>query len=330
AEYIPSGMRWEQLLAYQEKGLLAPGVVLRHLDAQTLISQYNCVSCHKIDSTLVGPPFRAVAQKYREKKTAFEQLAKSILEGSDGKWGSEIAMPPNPMLSQTETHQIIDYILSLAAPEKESRTLPIRGSFKTEAYPLQGNGGRLGSFFPLTFEPGAYVFYASYTDEGSPQATDLQLRGEDVVLLRYPLLAPETADTLSAEGISFTPSTNDPGFIFTGKGGFIGFRGLDLTGINTIRIGAITRFWHWSHFIGATLELRLGSPTGRLIGKPYERVPPAVEAGDGPFFGDAGGKPIPVDVSAVNGVHDVYIVVSNPKAEERDALLIMTGISFEQ
>jgi cytochrome c len=156
------------------------------------------------------------------------------------------------------------------------------------------------------------------------------LTGTDYVILRYPLLLPETADIYSEKGISFTPSTDDPGFIFTGKGGLIGFKNIDLTGIKNVNIGAVTRFWHWSHFLGATIELRLGSPTGQLIGEPYKRVPPAVAQGEGPFFGDAGGAPIPVDVSKINGIHDIYIVVHNAEAKENDALLIMTGIEFNQ
>uniref|UniRef100_UPI003594680E hypothetical protein n=1 Tax=Pricia sp. TaxID=2268138 RepID=UPI003594680E len=97
-----------------------------------------------------------------------------------------------------------------------------------------------------------------------------------------------------------------------------------------IKIGAITRFWHWSHFIGATVEIRLGSPTGKLIGKPYKLIPPDTEEGDGPFFDDDWEEPISMDVSEVNGIHDLYIVVHNSEAKDSDALIIMTGIGFEQ
>ncbi len=329
AEYIPSGMTPEQLSALKEEGGLAPGTALRHLQAKSLISQNHCVSCHQVDAPLVGPSFMDVAQKYKGEKHVFENLTKSIVEGSSGKWGNT-PMPPHPMLAPTETRQIIAYILDLADSEEGNRTLSQKGVFQTVAHQVQGDAGRLGKFFSPAFELGTYVFHASYTDQGSDQVAGLPLTGDDMVLLRYPLLAPETADIFSEQGISFTPSTNDPGFIFTGQGGYIGFKNIDLTGINRIVIGAITRFWHWSHFIGATIELRLDSPTGRLIGEPFQRTPPDSSEGEGPFFGDAGGKPIPVDVSAVNGMHDVYIVIHNSEAEKNDALIIMTGIAFEQ
>jgi cytochrome c len=332
AEYIPSGMTFEQLTVLRNEGEIGPGMLLRHLKAKALITRNNCVTCHKVDAPLVGPSFMDVAQKYKEEEDVFENLTKSIVEGSSGKW-SHTAMPPHPMLTQAETKQIITYILDLAASEDGKQSLSVEGDFQTvahEAHEAQEGGGRLSSFFSPSFELGSYVLHASYTDKGSGEVPGLKLTGDDVVLLRYPLLAPETADVFSENGISFTPSTNDPGFIFTGQGGYVGFRNIDLTGINRINIGAITRFWHWTHFVGATVELRLGSPTGRLIGESYKRIPPASSEGDGPFFGDAGGKPIPVDVSEVNGIHDVYIVIYNSDAGKNDALIIMTGIEFEQ
>jgi cytochrome c len=174
---------------------------------------------------------------------------------------------------------------------------------------------------------GAYVFLASYSDKGSKGKDGLNLSGEDYFLLRYPVLAPEDADFFSETGISFTPSTNDPGFIFTGNGGHIGFKDIDLTGINQVKIGAPNRFWHWSHFVGATIEIRSGSPEGPIIGEAFT-VPPAPKGEKGPFFGEAMGAPAIFDVSKSEGIHDFYIVVKNRGAKESDALILMTGIEF--
>ncbi len=329
AEYIPAGMSREQLNLLTANRQLKTGTALRFLNAQALIEQYNCMTCHKLDDPLLGPAYVDVATKYKGDKLVFEKLHKSITEGSSGKWGEAI-MPPHPMLSTAETAQIIDYIMSLASPDKGIRQLDIAGTFSTKGFPLRGDVSRLGKFYKFSYEPGAYVFRASYTDKGVEGVAGLNLAGEDIVLLRYPLLSPESADFFSESGISFTPSTDDPGFIFTGQGGHIGFKKIDLSGIKTINIGAVTRFWHWSHFIGATVELRLGSPEGTLVGEPFTIVPPPTREGDGPFFGEAAGKPVPVDVSAVDGLHDVFIIVRNEAAKESDALLIMTGIEFLQ
>ncbi|HSF53656.1 MAG TPA: hypothetical protein VLA71_07900, partial [Algoriphagus sp.] len=99
------------------------------------------------------------------------------------------------------------------------------------------------------------------------------------------------------------------------------------TGINQIKIGAPNRFWHWSHFVGATIEIRSGSPDGQVIGEPFT-IPPAPKGEKGPFFGEAMGAPAIFDVSMADGIQDVYIVVKNPKAKESDALVMMTGIEF--
>ncbi|WP_026969498.1 PQQ-dependent sugar dehydrogenase [Algoriphagus terrigena] len=326
AQYIPSGMGYPQLEVLDKQGELNPDTPLKHLNAKALVQKNNCVSCHTEDTKLVGPAFRDVALKYRGSPNAFETLSKSISEGGSGKWG-DIAMPPQPTLTSLEISQIIDYILDLNSEEEASARLATSGKYQTKAYEKKGRGGRLDSYFQTPLEMGSYVFLAGYTDGGSSGKPGLELSGNDFFLLRYPVLAPEDADFFSETGISYTPSTNDPGFIFTGKGGYIGFSKIDLTGINQVKIGAPNRFWHWSHFVGATIEIRLGSPDGELVGEPFT-IPPAPKGEKGPFFGAAMGPPAFIDVSKAGGIHDLFIVVKNLQAKDSDALVMMTGIEF--
>lgn len=328
AEYIPSGINFGQLNRLKSEGNLRPETVLRHLQAKALISKNNCTACHQENTKLVGPSFLEVANKYKGSSDVFETLSKSIIEGGSGKWG-EIHMPPQPTLSAIDAKQVIDYILALASTEKGNQILRIYGEFVTKAIPTKIRDGRMSKFYPTVYEMGSYVFTTHYTDQGSGQINGLNLKNEDFALLRYPLMGPEKADVFSETGISYTPSTDDPGFIFTGKGGYIGFKNIDLTGINQISIGAITRFWHWSHFIGGEIELRLGSPEGTLVGEAMQ-VPPAPQGEKGPFFGAASGLPTVIDVSKVDGVHDLYILVKNPSAKDSDALVIVTGIEFRR
>lgn len=326
AQYIPSGMKYVQLELLEKEGNLNPGTKLRHLNAKALVQKSNCLSCHLEDRVLVGPSFQDIAKRYKEDSKAFETLSKSIAEGGSGKWGDS-PMPPQPMLNPAEISQIIDYILEINSQDDAEINLGTSGLFKTKAYNKKGRGGRLDSFFRTPLEMGSYVFLASYTDKGSKEKENLNLTGKDYHLLRYPVLAPEDADIFSQAGISFTPSTNDPGFIFTGNGGYIGFKEIDLTGINQVKIGAPNRFWHWSHFVGATIELRSGSPEGQIIGEAFT-VPPAPKGDKGPFFGEAMGAPAIFDISNADGVQDIYILVKNNQAKESDALLMMTGIEF--
>lgn len=327
AEYIPSGIQPGELRRMEEEGLIGKEASIRHVKALSLLQLHNCMTCHQMEDKLVGPSYQEVAHKYAGQKNANDILYSSIVEGVSGKWGESI-MPPHPMLSTAEASQIIDYILSLAQTNTANRDLPLKGEFILKAHERSGPVSRLGKFFAFDVEPGSYVFRASYEDKGIPENRALRLLGKETLLLRYPILAPETADFLSDKGISFTPSTDDPGFMITGNGAYLGFRDIDLTGVARVNIGAVTRFWYWSHYIGGTVEFRLGSPEGKLIGTPFKIVPPSSEEGEGPFFGEAAGKPVPVDVSKVEGIHDVYVVIRNEDARESDALMIMTGIEF--
>lgn len=326
AQYIPSGIGYAQLESLDTKGELTSDTQLKHINAKGLVQKNKCLSCHSLDRKLVGPSFKDVALRYKGVPNALETLAKSIALGGSGKWG-DTHMPPQPTLNQPEITQIIDYILASNSEETSKMVLKTKGQFQTKAFDKRDGGGRLDSYFRTPLEMGSYVFLASFTDEGARNKEGLELLGKDYLLLRFPVLAPEDADFFSEKGISYTPSTNDPGFIFTGTGGYIGFRAIDLSGINQLKIGAPNRFWHWSHFVGATIEVRLGSPDGKLLGEPV-RIPSAPKGEKGPFFGDKMGLPALINVSEAMGIHDLYILVKNPQAKESDALVMMTGIEF--
>jgi cytochrome c len=329
AEYLPSGLSPAQLTELLPTGSEAsPQMPLRHLQAQAIIAQGTCRTCHRMDEALVGPSFRAVAERYASNEAAKEILSRSLTEGSSGTWG-ESAMPPQTTLSEAEVTQVVDYILSLNSDAAQHR-LPLQSTFTTEGHPNEGGNTRLHRFFDPGFELGAYVLRARYTDKGRPDVEGLVLHGEDRLLLRPPFLGPETADVFSEDGISYTPSSDDPGFIVSGPEAYLGFDQIDLTGIREIHVGALTRFWHWSHFVGGTVELRLGAPDGRLVGEPHRQFrPDSITAADGPFFGDDLDPPVRVDVSGVRGVHDVYVVFRNPDAGSDDALLVITGLAFK-
>jgi len=57
-----------------------------------LLSQYACLACHQIETKVVGPSFREVAAKYKDRSELREFFAARIKAGSTGVWGS-IPMP---------------------------------------------------------------------------------------------------------------------------------------------------------------------------------------------------------------------------------------------
>src|SRR5882672_7671071 len=81
-------------------------------DAQQLLKEKACLSCHTVDKKLVGPGYKEVAEKYKSRKDAEAYLAKKIKEGSTGVWGP-IPMPPNGTVDDDDAKTLAKYILTL-------------------------------------------------------------------------------------------------------------------------------------------------------------------------------------------------------------------------
>jgi cytochrome c len=77
-----------------------------------LIGKNDCLTCHKVSETLIGPSYQEVANKYAGSDTAVEYLSKKIIEGGSGVWGT-VPMTPHPQLSKEDAEQMVKYILLL-------------------------------------------------------------------------------------------------------------------------------------------------------------------------------------------------------------------------
>lgn len=75
-----------------------------------LLEGMDCLSCHKVDSKLVGPSYEEVAAKYTE--ADIDMLATKIIDGGKGNWG-EIPMTPHAGMSPDNAKLMVKYILSL-------------------------------------------------------------------------------------------------------------------------------------------------------------------------------------------------------------------------
>ncbi|HZZ04145.1 c-type cytochrome [Paraburkholderia sp.] len=75
-------------------------------------SEQTCRACHSIDTTKVGPAFRAIAERYRGDSDAVAKLEKSMLEGSSGKWNTGAKMPPNA-ISAADAERFSYWILGI-------------------------------------------------------------------------------------------------------------------------------------------------------------------------------------------------------------------------
>ena len=79
-------------------------------EGKALVEGADCLSCHKVDSKLVGPSYQDVAAKYTD--ADIDHLATKIIDGGKGVWG-EVPMTPHAGLSKENAQKMVKYILSL-------------------------------------------------------------------------------------------------------------------------------------------------------------------------------------------------------------------------
>jgi cytochrome c551/c552 len=78
---------------------------------EAVATKYFCLSCHGISVKIVGPPYTDIAAKYKQDPQAPARIAEQIHKGGSGKWGS-VVMPPFPMVTDAETKELTQWILS--------------------------------------------------------------------------------------------------------------------------------------------------------------------------------------------------------------------------
>jgi len=79
---------------------------------ESLIATSDCLSCHQVEQKLVGPAYKAVAEKYEATDKNIDYLSTKIIQGGAGVWG-QIPMSPHPDLSKENATEMVKYILSL-------------------------------------------------------------------------------------------------------------------------------------------------------------------------------------------------------------------------
>lgn len=257
-DYVPEGFDLASL-----KGLpRGEEAAAKFPVAQALITKGNCKACHLVEGKLVGPSFGDIARKYAKDGEAGARLAQKVVTGGAGVWG-QLAMPPNAHVNESEAATILKYVFSLADPNASQ--LALAGDF-TPKLPA-GDTGR-----------GSVVVRAVYTDQGEEQAPPLT--GENLRVLRSPVLAAASADVKQQLEPGMTGLTAK-------RGAVVGFKQLDLTGVKQVEVAASAM-----QQPGGTVEVRLGSPTGELLGE--AKVEPRNPFGPGGPGGPppgAGGPP---------------------------------------
>jgi cytochrome c len=89
-------------------------------EMEKLVTSKQCLACHQLDKTSVGPAYLDVAMKYREQADAAAKLQAKLKTGGGGVWG-EVPMPPQAAVSDAEGETIIRAILGLSQGMAETR-----------------------------------------------------------------------------------------------------------------------------------------------------------------------------------------------------------------
>lgn len=90
----------------------AAAVAVSSATGEKLISTSDCLTCHKVDTKLVGPAYIDVANKYSATEATIQMLVDKVIKGGSGVWG-EIPMAPHPTISNNDATEMVKYILSL-------------------------------------------------------------------------------------------------------------------------------------------------------------------------------------------------------------------------
>jgi len=92
-------------------------------DADKLVKESDCSSCHAVDRQVVGPAYTAIAKSHAGQTDALEKLSAKIRDGGNG-------MTPHPDLTDAQRTAIAKWILSQtgsAAPgQSETKTYPYK------------------------------------------------------------------------------------------------------------------------------------------------------------------------------------------------------------
>ena len=102
------GLRKSWLLAL---GMLSGPLLATADDALALAQAKNCLDCHAVRQSMVGPAFKDIAAQYAGQPGMVEKLAHTIIHG--GPTDQMDVMPANPEVSEAEARQLAAWILGL-------------------------------------------------------------------------------------------------------------------------------------------------------------------------------------------------------------------------
>lgn len=90
----------------------APQARAELAEGRVLVEGSDCMRCHGMERRYVGPSFRQIAGRYRERADAAAYLARKIRDGGAGEWGRAL-MPRHPQITEAQSLQMARWLLAL-------------------------------------------------------------------------------------------------------------------------------------------------------------------------------------------------------------------------
>jgi cytochrome c len=287
---------------YAEGGYDKAALTLGHQQGEVniigkgLVMSLDCNSCHKETEKSIGPSYLQVAQKYGKDADAINYLTGKVIKGSQGVWG-ETQMPAHPTLPESDVHQIVSWILSLAGENTAKKSLPVSGTIVP----------------PRDLEPDmALVLSATYTDKGGNNIKALTASNS----LALPSSFVRVSGKEQVNLFKHVKYGSNNVLVLPENGGWFALDSIDLTGVRSADI--ILR-WQQAPSSRFDFELRLDAPAGRLLGKAKMQAPNK----------DRKTGLAQVRINAINDgkFHTLYVIYQ-PGKEKSPASAAITGVKF--
>ena len=258
----------------------------------------DCKACHSMDQKSVGPSYLAISARYKKDSATIKKLAAKVIEGGSGVWGNDHAMSAHPQIPQQRAEEIVAYILSLKDDESLSKPLPLSGKIVADSRKTRG-------------EPGEYVIAVSYKDREQQGVGSNDTR-------QYFYIRNSRLRAANAQLRNNVIKTEDWQMQFNGTGSWIGFRQADLTAIKSLDLELNAQAK------GGTFSIRIDSTDGKEIGSLK------VEKDISSNTDKRSLRKLNVPISPVSGVHDVYVVYTEPSGQKaaNSGFILVEWITF--
>tara|TARA_R110000765_G_scaffold16291_2_gene46029 strand:- start:2161 stop:5556 length:3396 start_codon:yes stop_codon:yes gene_type:complete len=260
---------------------------------KALTQTMDCKTCHKEAEASIGPNYKDVAAKYKERRDALTYLQGKIVTGGTGVWG-EVTMPAHPNVTSDESRQIGLYILSLNEDDKKVKSLPAKGTITAES---SAPGNML-------------VITASYTDAGAEGT--IPLTGSKSIAI--PSSTVKFSDKMKVDGMqAMSFGGRDLLLINKSKGWFI-LEDMSLKGVKSV---SLTAGWQAPPTMFFDFEIHENSVNGPLIGK--GKLPAQAGGTQGTMF------TIPI-TETVTSEGPYYITFKGEEGKELSQLALTSAI----